>query len=129
MPPDNAATIGPGTAVSFPRSGPQNGSITPVNGSQFQLGDVGTYRVSFQVPVTQAGQLELTLNGVALPYTVVGRATGTTAIVGDSLVSVPTANSLLTVVNPTGEPVALTITPTAGGIDPVSASLVIQRLG
>jgi hypothetical protein len=86
--------------------------------------------VSFEVPVTQAGQLELTLNGTALPYTVVGRATGTSEIVGDSLlIDVTTVSSSLAVVNPSGESTALTITPLAGGTAPASASLVVQKLG
>jgi hypothetical protein len=127
MPPDNTGSVGPGAAVSFPRSGPQSGSITPVSASTFQLGETGTFRVTFDVSVTEAGQLELTLNGVALPYTVVGRDTGTTQIVGESLVSVPTAPSILAVLNPTAS--ALTITPHTGGTAPVSASLIIQKLG
>lgn len=129
MPPDNSATVGAGTAVSFPQDGPQSGSITRLTSSTFQLGETGTYRVTFDVPVTEAGQLELTLNGTALTYTVVGRATGTSQIVGDAVVSVPAADSVLAVVNPSGESTALTITPDAGGVDPVSASLVIQKLG
>jgi hypothetical protein len=129
MPPDNSATVGAGTAVSFPQDGPQNGSITRLTSSTFQLSETGTYRVTFDVPVTEAGQLELTLNGTALAYTVVGRATGTSQVAGDALVSAPVADSVLAVVNPPGESTALTITPDAGGVDPVSASLVIQKLG
>ena len=129
MPPDNAATVGAGTDVSFPQDGPQNGSITRLTSSTFQLGNIGTYRVMFQVSVTEAGQLELTLNGTELAYTVVGRATGTSQIMGEALVSVSTVNSVLAVENPSGETTALTITPKAGGTDPVSASLIIQKLG
>jgi hypothetical protein len=129
MPPDNAATVAVGSAVSFPNDGPQTGSIIRLSGSTFQLSAIGTYRVSFEVPVTQAGQLELTLNGTALPYTVVGRATGTSEIVGDSLIDVTTVSSSLAVVNPSGESTALTITPPAGGTAPASASLVVQKLG
>ena len=39
-----------------------------------------------------------------------------------------TINSVLEVVNPTGNASALTVTPLAGGTRPVGASLVIQRL-
>jgi hypothetical protein len=129
MPTDNALPIPVGSAVAFPRDGAQSGSITRLTGSTFQLGTVGTYRVSFEASVSEAGQLELTLNGIALPYTVVGRAAGTSQIVGDSLVTVSTAASVLAVVNPTGNATALTITPSAGGMAPDSASLVIQKLG
>jgi hypothetical protein len=129
MPPDNSATVAPATAVGFPQDGPQNGSITRLTGSTFQLGQIGTYHVTFEVSVTEAGQLELRLNGAELPYTVVGRATGTSQIMGDALVSTSTVNSVLEVVNPSGETTALTITPLAGGTHPASATLIIQKLG
>ena len=130
MPGDNAATVAPGTAVDFPQNGPQGGSsITRLSASTFLLAVPGTYHVSFQVSVSEAGQLELTLNGAEQAYTVVGRATGTSQIVGDSLITVTNPASVLTVANPAGESTALTITPLAGGTDPVSASLVIEQLG
>ena len=128
MPPDNAATVAPGAAVDFPNDGPQSGSITSPTASTFQLAAIGTYRVTFQVSVSEAGQLILQLNNADLAYTVVGRATGTSQIVGDSLVTTTTVNSVLEVVNPSGNSTALTITPLAGGTRPVSASLVIQKL-
>jgi hypothetical protein len=131
MPPDNASTVAPGTAVAFPQNGPSDGSasITNVSSSRFQLSEIGSYDVSFVVSVNEPGQLGLALNGVQLPYTVIGRATGTSEIVGDSLVTTTSVDTVLTVVNPAGESTALTITPLAGGTDPVSASLVIQKLG
>ena len=58
---------------------------------------------------------------------VVGRATGTSQIVGMSLVTTTAVNSKLTVRNPTGNSIALTLTPTAGGARAVSAHLVIIR--
>jgi hypothetical protein len=128
-PPDNAATVVPGTAVSFPQDGPSRGAIARTGPSSINLPDVGIYRVSFSVPVTEAGQLVVTLNGADLAYTVVGRATGTTAIAGESLVQTTMVNSELTVGNPAGNSTALTITPLAGGTHPVAATLIIERLG
>jgi hypothetical protein len=130
MPGDNAATVAPGTPVSFPQNGPSDGTaaIARVTATTFQLGAIGTYQVSFEVPVNEAGQLELVINGVALPYTVVGRATGTSQIVGESLVTTTLPNSFLQVWNPAGNPVSLTISQNAGGSNPVSASLIIHRL-
>ncbi len=129
MPPDNLATVGSGSAVAFPDVGPQGGSvITAISSSSFSLANVGTYQVSFGVSVTEAGQLALRLNGTELPDTVVGRATGTSEITGESLITTTTPDSVLEVVNPPGESNALTITPDAGGSDPVSASLVIEEL-
>jgi hypothetical protein len=130
MPPDNAITVAAGAAVSFPNDGPQDGSgmIARLDGSRFQVKAIGTYRVSFVVSVTEAGQLDVRLNGQEIPYTVAGRATGTSEVVGEALVTTATVNSILEVVNPVGESTALTITPLAGGTRPVSATLVIEQL-
>jgi hypothetical protein len=129
MPPDNAATVAPGTDVSFPQDGPNSGaSITRIDDSSFNLAQIGTYQVLFQVSVTEAGQMILTLNGADLPYTVAGRATGASQIVGVAIVETTTENAVLTVRNPDGTAEALTITPLAGGTRPVSAQLVITQL-
>lgn len=129
MPPDNAATVAPGTDVSFPQDGPTSGaSIARTGPSSFNLSAIATYQVTFQVSITEAGQLILTLNGADLAYTVVGRATGTSQIVGTALVTTSVINSILTVRNPAGNSTALTITPLTGGTRPVSAHLVIVQL-
>lgn len=129
MPPDNAATVAPGTDVSFPQDGPNSGSdITRTGPDSFNLAQIGTYQVLFQVSVTEAGQLILTLNGADLAYTVVGRATGASQIVGMAIVATTSVNSILTVRNPAGNAAALTITPLAGGTRPVSAHLVITQI-
>ena len=130
MPPDNSATVAPGTDVSFPQNGPiANTNIGRLGPSSFNLGPIGTYQILFQVSVTEAGQLILTLNGQDLEYTVAGRATGTSEIVGMAIISTTAVNSVLTVRNPAGNAAALTITPLAGGTRPVSAHLVITQIG
>jgi hypothetical protein len=129
MPPNNAATVAPGTDVSFPADGPTSGTIITRTGpSSFNLAAIGVYQVLFQVSVSEAGQLILTLNGADLSYTVVGRAAGTSQIVGMALVQTLVINSILTVRNPAGESTALTITPNAGGTRSVSAHLVIMQI-
>ena len=130
MPSDNAAPVAPGTDVSFPQNGPAlaGTNITSNGSSVFTLGAIGTYQVMFQVSVTEPGQLDLTLNGSELPYTVVGRATGTSQIVEMALVQTTVVDSTLTVRNPAGNSTALTITPIAGGTHAVSAHLVITRI-
>ncbi|PFC05587.1 hypothetical protein COE61_24520 [Bacillus thuringiensis] len=133
MPPDNAATVAVGGDVDFPRDGPFNGlGIARTGADTFNLSVIGTYQVLFQVSVSEAGQLVLTLDSgagaVELTYTVVGRATGTSQIVGMALVQTSVINSILTVRNPASESTALTITPLAGGTESVSAHLVITRL-
>ncbi|MBQ3499819.1 MAG: hypothetical protein IJA70_00110, partial [Oscillospiraceae bacterium] len=78
MPPDNTATIGAGEDVSFPSETAIGGTgISRASDSSFFLSEVGVYQVFFQVSVTEAGQLVLTLNGTELPNPVAGRATGT----------------------------------------------------
>lgn len=129
MPPDNAATVAPGTDVSFPKDGPNSGSgIARTSASSFNLGQIGTYQILFQVSVSEAGQLLLTLNGGDLAYTVVGRATGTSQIVGMAIATTTSINSILTVRKPADNSTALTITPNAGGTQPVSAHLVITQI-
>ena len=129
MPPDNAATVAPGTDVSFPQDGEIIGTdITRATSTSFTLTEIGTYQVIFQVSISEAGQLALTLNGAELAYTVVGRATGTDQIVEMAIVTTTSVNSVLTVRNPADNAAALTITPLAGGTEPVSAHLVITQL-
>ena len=72
--------------------------------------------------------MELKLNGDPLAYTVVERATGTSQIVGLAILTTTTINSVLTVRNPADNSTALTITPLAGGTQPVSVHLVITQI-
>ncbi|MBQ7340071.1 MAG: collagen-like protein [Clostridia bacterium] len=129
MPPDNSSTIGAGANVSFPQDGPNsNTSISRLSDSSFNLESIGVYQITFQVSVTEAGQLIITLNGEDIPSSVVGRATGTSQIVGMAIIETTEINSVLTIQNPTGSTTALTITPLAGGTRSVSAHLIITQL-
>ena len=99
MPPDNAVPVAPGSDVDFPRDGPNGGAqIFRTGADTFNLSAIGVYQVLFQVSVDEAGQLVLTLNSGAgaaeLAYTVVGRATGTSQIVGLALVQTSVVNSM-----------------------------------
>ena len=102
--------------------------IARTGADSFNLAEIGTYQVLFQVGVSEAGQLELTLNGAPLAYTVVGRATWTSQIIGLSILTTTIINSVLTVRNPADNSTALTIIPLAGGTQPVSAHLVITQI-
>ncbi len=129
MPPDNAATVAPGTDVSFPQDGPNSGTdISRTGPDSFNLAIIGTYQILFEVSVHEAGQLILTLNCSDLEYTVVGIATGASQIVGMAIVATTVINSILTVRNSAGNSTALTITPLGGGTRPVSAHLVITQI-
>jgi hypothetical protein len=129
MPPDNSASVAPGANVDFPEDGPTTTTdIVRTGPDSFDLGSIGVYQVAFQVPVTEAGQLVLTLNGLTLAYTVVGRATGTSQISLTALVQTTAVNSVLTVQNPPENSTALTITPLAGGARLSSATLIIELI-
>lgn len=129
MPPDNAATIAVGADVAFPQDGPASGTdIVRGTDTSVILSTPGIYQVMFEASINETGQLALTLNGTELDYTVVGRATGTSQIVGMALVETTADESVLTVRNPAGNATALTLTPSAGGTNPVSAQLIITKL-
>jgi hypothetical protein len=128
MPPDNPGTVAAGSAVEFPDDGPSSDDIVRVDNHTFLLANIGTYSVSFSVSVTEAGQLVLELNGAELPQTVYGGSVGNTQITGEAVIQTTSIDELLTLDNPSGESTALTITPSAGGADPVVASLTIEQL-
>lgn len=130
MPPDNSDSVAPGQVVDFPENGPtSSGGIARSGAGTFNLADVGTYLIYFQVPVSQPGQLVLTLNGTELASSVAGRSGGASQISNMVLATTTAANSTLTVSNPTANPCDLTITPCCTECtEPVSAQLVIVRI-
>jgi hypothetical protein len=128
MPGDNTATIAAGTAINFPQNGLTDGCITRSSSNQFVLPDVGIYLVHWQVSISEGAQLVIMLNGTELANTVVGRATGTSQIVGHTMINTTLPSSILSIVSPSGNTPALTLTPTAGGTHAVSANLVITRI-
>jgi BclA C-terminal domain len=126
MPSDNPTLVTPGAAVSFPNTAAASGSaIVQSNTTTFTLATAGIYLFTFQASVTEAAQLALAQNGTTLAQSVVGRATGTSQLVGTSMVTA-SAGDTLQVINPSSNPI--TITPAAGGTNPVSAHLTILRL-
>ena len=130
MPSDNPDPIAPGRFVKFPTLGQFTGSDIIQDTRVFDtfiLVSIGLYQVFFQVPVSEAGQLEIFLGGSVVPYSVVGRETGSSQIVGMSLIRTTLTNTPLQIRNPLGNS-SLTITPNAGGTIAVSASLCIVKL-
>ena len=98
MPPDNTATIASGKPVEFPTDGcTNNTSITRLTLSTFNLANIGIYEITFQVSITEPGQLVVVLNEIEIPYTVVGRATGTSQIFGMCLIKTTNLNSILSI--------------------------------
>ena len=124
MPGDNTETIAQNAPIQFPQNGPSKGSsITRLSASTFRLKE-GVYQVSFQASITEAGQLAIFINGIKYASSVVGRATGTSQLIGFSLINV-SENSILSINNPSN--ITLTLTPIAGGTQPVSAHLTIIK--
>lgn len=121
-------TVAAGAAVAFPQDGPTSGAAVRTGASTFNLPVIGSYYVSFQVSATEPGQLMIRLSNVELANSVVGRATGTTQLVGTSIITTTAVNTVLEIINPSGNTPALTITPSAGGTHAVSAHLVIFKL-
>jgi len=124
----------PGMAVNFPLTGSTNGTIVSTGVSTFLLPAIGTYLVNFQVSAdlaTGAAQLQLRLDGVPIPNSVVGRATGATQLVGTSYVTTTSPGSILEVINPASQTTALTVQTNAGGVasaNPVTAHLTIIQV-
>lgn len=129
MPDDNASTVAQGAAVEFPEDGPNSADgIVRSSATQFVLPAIGTYQVSYNVPVDEAGQLVIALGGTEIARTVNGRATGTSSISDTRLITTTAINQVLTIQNPAANAAALTITPNAGGAGPASASLIVRRV-
>jgi hypothetical protein len=118
-PTDYAGTVAVKTVagtgrVPFPRNGPTSAVITRADTSSFTLPAIGTYHVVFRVHTTEAGQLQLELNGTDRPETVATDLCPTAGghlIVGDAYVTTSAINQVLAVVNCSGNVAALTITP------------------
>lgn len=136
MPGDNAAPLQAGDALELPNDGPIAGSgISRLSATEFNLAAIGIYQVHFQASVTEPGQLIVALDqgsgAMQLAYTRVGRATGTSQIVGLCLVETTVPNATISIRNPIANTPAITITPSAGqadGTPAVTAHLVITRI-
>jgi len=120
---DYAATVAVHTAagtgrVPFPRLGPQVPGQATYSSTTLgvTIANAGSYLISFNVQTTEAGQLELELNGAPLVYTLTGNQNPTSGghrYVGSYVVTVP-ANGVIAVINAAGNSSALTITPANG---------------
>jgi hypothetical protein len=130
MPGDNSSTIGVGTAIEFPQGTPGIGitRLGGVSSTEFVLANIGSYFVNFQASVDEPGQLMIRLDGVEIADSVVGRALGTSQMVGISIITTSSPGSVIEIINPSGNSTALTMTPIAGGTHSVSAHLTILRL-
>ncbi len=110
-------------------------SITQLSSSQFQLGAIGTYRITWQASVTEAGQMSLAVSDSATPGTpvelansIIGRATGTSQIVGNTFLTTAFVNARVELWNASGSAAALTPTPTAGGAANAWTNITFEQM-
>ncbi len=128
IPTDNVTPLTPGTDVAFTENGViANTNVGRVSDTEFQLNAPGTYLIMWNAAVTETGQLVLTANDTELAYTTVGTGVAGGEIVGFTILNT-TALTTLTVRNPVTNTTDLTLTPSAGGENPVSAHLTIVQL-
>lgn len=139
MPPDNPDPIEVGGAFSFPRDGEAGGSvIARASDSEFRISIPGVYEVSWQFCVDSAAQTALAVvdepptDELRIPvpvvqrFTVVGRPTGQTHMSNRTLLRTHYPNALISVVNGNSSG-SVSLTQFAGGIDPVTANIIIRR--
>jgi hypothetical protein len=113
-PTDYPAPIAVGASVPFPRDGPALG-ITRVDTSNFILPNIGTYEISFNLLTSEPGQLQLLLNGTALPETTSTNQIGGSGISGTFFITTNTINSVIAIINTLGSGHALTVIPASSG--------------
>lgn len=127
-PTDYPTTIGASQPVPFPSTGANSDNITRLSASTFQLAEPGTYLVSYRVNASEAGQLQVAINGAGVPSTTTGQESVDGVISGQSVVTTDAANSVLSIINPATDASVITVTPTAGGANPTANQLTILKL-
>jgi hypothetical protein len=127
--------VEPGQAIDFEQTGPASFPdffLTTFPSPGINITNIGTYQVTFEVSITEPGQLDLGLDTGSGPVeqlnTVVGNANGNVQIGGVSILTTTSANTVLTVRNPANNTGQLILTQNAGGDNPVSSHVVITRL-
>ena len=93
-----SGTVASGNDVAFPQDGVNtDANVTRVSDHTFNVADIGTYLIQFQVNVSGPGQLCIAMNGVEEPLTVVGSAT---QLIGNCLIQTVTDNTIFSIRNP-----------------------------
>lgn len=127
-PSDNPNPIAASQAVAFPRIAATMGGISQTSPTTFSIATPGVYQVNYNVSSSTPGQLQIELNGTPLANTVTGTPAANGNIVGNSIITTTVPNSTLRIINPAGNTNNVTITPSAGGIDPTVSQLNIEKL-
>ncbi|MBR3150212.1 MAG: collagen-like protein [Eubacterium sp.] len=124
--------IAPGDSVSFAQNGATSGDdITRASDSAFTLADTGTYLIKFQVssldPADNTGSLALSVNGAPLENTVTAKSTDPT-VSNEIIINTTTANTVISVVNPTGSGGTISMLASAGSLASSVSSIVIIKI-
>ncbi len=126
---DNPNDITPGAPIAFPRGFSSDAdAIARLSDSSFNIAQSGVYLVMFQVSVSGAAQLVLTLNGAPLSYTAFGSDAEQGQITGTAIVTTAAEYSVLSLINPINSANDVVITQSAGGNLPSSSHLTIVKL-
>lgn len=114
QPTNNLPQVLPGMAVEFPTDGPMFGDITRLSSSQFNIATTGNYLVMFNITVVEPAELCVSLNGNELFQTLVARAMSETQLSGNYIITVTDPNTVLSIVNPVGTPMSVTLSANTG---------------
>lgn len=132
---DYAATVAVQTAagtgrVPFPNAGPATAGASTTNTSSTlkTLTKTGIYRVSWQVGFDETSQLQVAINDVGVDNTTTLSGAGTQQNSNSVLISA-VADDTLSIINPPGNPAALTVSPAAGLTHAQAPSLIVEYLG
>lgn len=136
----STAAVAPGAAVSFSQDGNQFLGSQPsnqpvrVNDTTFALGSAlngdGWWRVAWQIPVGNSGQLALQNGSSLISETVVGTSWGHSQIVGDFILRVPYQTTQnISLVNPMANNSSLNLLSAGSGNIDVVVSIIFECFG
>ena len=128
MPTDNPFAITPNVEVNFPTAGPAapGTRITIFFPYIFVLQVVGTFEITYFIPVNQSCQIGIFLNENQLTGSITGRSDPNAYVSGRQIITTSETDTFLSLYN--AGPSAFTVTPRAGGAQVASAHLTIVQI-
>lgn len=130
MPSDNPGPIAPGFAMAFPSDGPALGGIARISSSAFNIPLAGTYEINWYAMPSSVNQFMLRVNGAEQLNTAIGSGNTNVNMTGSVFITTTVANSVIELINPSGNvgDATLRSTPLGGQVQPYSAWLTIKKL-
>ena len=102
--------------------------ISRISDTSFNLAKAGSYQVMFHVTAVQIKKLGVTLNGTMQDYTISGRPSGASEIVGMTIVTTTQDDTVLTLRYPEDEEAISDVQPTDNPYLDITSHLVIIQL-